>query len=174
MAVLLYQIGIFIAIQIAAMFGRNSRNTAIVLISIFTILQVFMSWLLLLQFITIYISYNVSNNSLSNKNENQGNHAQKKTIQFNKLNMSNYGISENNPILMNSIPSSYSFLNKLKSLKNGIDYNRKGSIEVNGFANPIDVYEFTITGNHLCKLYVYAYHSRNVEEIPFPFIHLTS
>ena len=62
MAILLYQIGIFIAIQIAAMFGKNSRNTAIVLISIFTILQVFMSWLLLLQFITIYVSYNISNN----------------------------------------------------------------------------------------------------------------
>ena len=61
MAVLLYQIGIFIAIQIAAMFGKNSRNTAIVLISIFTILQVFMSWLLILQFFTIIISYIVSN-----------------------------------------------------------------------------------------------------------------
>ncbi|WP_264558997.1 hypothetical protein [Flavobacterium sp. N2270] len=69
MAVILYQIGIFIAIQIAAMFGKNSRNTAIVLISIFTILQVFMSWLLLLQFITIYISYNVSNNLFFNKPE---------------------------------------------------------------------------------------------------------
>ena len=62
MAVLLYQIGIFIAIQIAAMFGKNSRNTAVVLISIFTILQVFISWLLILQIITIIISYNISNN----------------------------------------------------------------------------------------------------------------
>ena len=69
MAVLLYQIGIFFAIQIAAAFGKNSRNTAIVLISIFTILQVFMSWLLLLQFITIYISYNVSNNLFLKKTE---------------------------------------------------------------------------------------------------------
>ena len=62
MAVLFYQLGIFIAIQIAAVFGRKSRNTAIILISIFTILQVFVSWLLLLQFITIAISYNISNN----------------------------------------------------------------------------------------------------------------
>lgn len=174
MAVLLYQIGIFIAIQIAATFGRNSRNTAVVLISIFTILQVFMSWLLLLQFITIYISYNISNNYFSNKNKTQENqHQRRQTIQSDKFNISNYGISESNPILMNSIPSSYSFLNKLKSLKNGIDYNRKGSIEVKGFANPVDVYEFTISENYLCKLYVYSYHSRNVEEIPLPFIHLT-
>lgn len=60
MAVLLYQIGIFIAIQIASFFGKNARNTAIILITIFTLLQVFMSWLLLLQLITIYIAYSFS------------------------------------------------------------------------------------------------------------------
>ena len=65
MAVLLYQVGIFIAIQLAAMFGKNSRNTAIALISIFTLVQVFMSWLLFLQFFTIIISYIISNNWFS-------------------------------------------------------------------------------------------------------------
>ena len=80
MAVLLYQIGIFIAIQIAAMFGRNSRNTAIVLISIFTILQVFMSWLLLLQFITIYVSYNISNNLFFSSTPNKSVAKPQKTI----------------------------------------------------------------------------------------------
>ena len=80
MAVLLYQIGIFIAIQIAAMFGRNSRNTAIVLISIFTILQVFMSWLLLLQFITIYVSYNISNNLFFSNTPNKPVAKPQKTI----------------------------------------------------------------------------------------------
>ena len=60
MAVLFYQIGIFVVIQISAIFGKNARNTAIVLISLFTIIQVFMSWLLILQFITIYISYEIS------------------------------------------------------------------------------------------------------------------
>ena len=65
MAVLLYQLGIFIAIQIAAVFGRRSRNTAVVLITIFTFLQVFISPLLLLQLITIYISYGVSQNSMN-------------------------------------------------------------------------------------------------------------
>ncbi|MGV8947702.1 MAG: hypothetical protein ACOH1N_14840 [Lutibacter sp.] len=71
MAVLLYQIGIFVAIQIAAMFGKKTRNTALVLISIFTILQVFMSWLLLLQFITIFISYMVSNKIFFDEEESQ-------------------------------------------------------------------------------------------------------
>jgi len=60
MAVLLYQIGIFIAIQIASFFGKSARNTAIILITIFTLLQVFMSWLLLLQLITIFIAYSFS------------------------------------------------------------------------------------------------------------------
>ncbi len=45
--------------------GKNSRNTAIALISIFTLLQVFMSWLLFLQFFTIIISYIISNNWFS-------------------------------------------------------------------------------------------------------------
>lgn len=62
MLVILYQVGIFIAIQIAASFGKNSRNTAVVLISIFTFLQVYMSWLLVLQFFTIYLAYRFSSN----------------------------------------------------------------------------------------------------------------
>ena len=71
MAVLFYQIGIFIAIQVAAIFGKKSRNTAIVLISIFTILQVFMSWLLILQFFTVIISYVISNNWFLNDSKNE-------------------------------------------------------------------------------------------------------
>lgn len=168
MTVLFYQIGIFIAIQIAANFGKNSRNTAIVLISIFTILQVFMSWLLILQFITIYISYIISNNFYFN-NINDKN---RKTSVSKIFNMSNYGLSESNPILMDSIPSTYSFLNRLKSIKDNIEFERRGSINVNGFANPMDIYEFTISDNFLCKLYVYSYHNRNVEEVPLPFIQL--
>lgn len=67
MAVFLYQIGIFLAIIIAANFGRRTRNTAVILISIFTVLQVFISWLLLLQFFTIFLSYQISNSILSNR-----------------------------------------------------------------------------------------------------------
>lgn len=79
MEVLLYQIGIFLAIQIAAKIGKNSRNTAIVLISIFTILQVFMSWLLVLQFITIFISYIVSKN-FSSKEKTNTNSSEKNEV----------------------------------------------------------------------------------------------
>ena len=67
MAVFLYQLGIFLAIIIAAKFGRKTRNTAVILITIFTILQVFMSWLLLLQFFTIFLSYQISNSFLSDR-----------------------------------------------------------------------------------------------------------
>ncbi len=69
MAVLLYQIGIFLAINIASLFGKKARNTAVILISIFTILQVFMSWLLLLQFVTIFLAYSLSNNFLEKKTQ---------------------------------------------------------------------------------------------------------
>lgn len=62
MEVLLYQIGIILVILIAGKLGKNARITVIVLISIFTILQVYMSWLLILQFITIIFSYIISKN----------------------------------------------------------------------------------------------------------------
>jgi len=73
MAVLLYQIGIFMAIQIASLFGKSARNTAIILITIFTLLQVFMSWLLLLQLITIFISYKVSKRWFENSENESSN-----------------------------------------------------------------------------------------------------
>lgn len=69
MEVILYQLGIFFTIQIASIFGKSLRNFAILLICIFTIFQVFTSWLLILQFITIFFSYNFSNNLFFKKNE---------------------------------------------------------------------------------------------------------
>lgn len=83
MSVFLYQLGIFLAIQIVSRFGKNSRNIAIMFISFFTILQVFMTWLLLLQFITIIISYIFSEqlffqpkekNKINNENINRIKH----------------------------------------------------------------------------------------------------
>jgi hypothetical protein len=70
MEVLLYQIGIFIAISIAGKIGKNARIIAIVLISIFTILQVYMFWLLALQFFTIIFSYIISKSFSNNKKTN--------------------------------------------------------------------------------------------------------
>ncbi|MES2862691.1 MAG: hypothetical protein V4666_01095 [Bacteroidota bacterium] len=57
MLILLYQIGIFLAIQIAASFGKSSRNVAVTLIAIFSILQIFAYWLLIFQFVTIFIAF---------------------------------------------------------------------------------------------------------------------
>ncbi len=73
MGILIYQVGIFITIQIFAFFGKSSRNTAIVLISIFTLLQVFTSSLMIIQFITIFISY-VFSNSILSESKNTVNH----------------------------------------------------------------------------------------------------
>ena len=57
MNVFLFQLGVFLTIVIASFFGRKTRNAVVILISIFTLVQVFMSWLLLLQFVTIFIAY---------------------------------------------------------------------------------------------------------------------
>lgn len=67
MTILLYQIGIFFSIQLAAIYNRKSRNVAVLLIIVFTLLQVYTSGLMILQFITIYISYKISKNLITNK-----------------------------------------------------------------------------------------------------------
>lgn len=67
MEVVFYQFGIFIAIIISASFGKSSRNVAVFLISVFTILQVYFSSLMLLQFFTIFITYHISKTIFSEK-----------------------------------------------------------------------------------------------------------
>lgn len=104
MTVLFYQIGIFLAIIIASKFGQKSRNTAVILISIFTVLQVFVSWLLILQFVTILIAYQFSN-SILNREINQ-----KSLRNFNPVSFSDYGLSKNNPILLINIPTAYKYI----------------------------------------------------------------
>ena len=87
MAVLIYQIGIFLAIQIASFFGKSARNTAIILIVLFTLLQVFMSWLLVLQLITIFISYRVSRYWFPQKKHSK--------VEFTDAMFTNYNRSKN-------------------------------------------------------------------------------
>jgi predicted membrane protein len=69
MAVLIYQIGIFLAIIISAAFGKKARNVAIILISILTVLQVFTFGLMALQFVTIFVAYYFSSKWFDKKVE---------------------------------------------------------------------------------------------------------
>lgn len=162
MAVLLYQVGIFLAILVASSFGKKSRNTAVILISVFTLLQVFMSWLLLLQFFTIFIAYQISN-SLINKNSDKG----QKTYPL-RTN-SGYGLSENNPVQLTSIPASYRYINGLNLFNPNLSYERMGSTQSPRFENMIDIYEFKNGNRHFCNVYVYPYASADNIEIPKPF-----
>jgi uncharacterized membrane protein (DUF485 family) len=164
MAVLLYQVGIFLAIIIASAFGKKSRNTAVILISIFTIVQVYMSWLLLLQFFTIFLAYQVSN-SLTNKKIDEG--IQKIPIKTN----TGFGLSENSPVLVTSIPSSYQYINRLNSYSEHLSYIRRGSTQSPRFGNMIDIYEFKYGNRHFCTVYIYPYASVESSERPKPFHH---
>ena len=162
MAVLLYQVGIFLAIIIASTFGKKSRNTAVVLISIFTLLQVFMSWLLLLQFFTIFIAYQISDSMLDKKN---GNGPFQNPFRTN----SGYGLSENNPVRLTSIPASYRYINGLNSFNPSLSYERIGCTHSPRFEKMIDIYEFKKSNRFFCKVYVYPYANKDNIEIPEPF-----
>lgn len=162
MAVLIYQIGIFLAIIIASTFGKKSRNTAVILISIFTLLQVFMSWLLLLQFFTIFIAYQISNSFLNKKNDNG-------QLPNPLRNNTGYGLSENNPVRLTSIPASYRYINGLNGFNPSLSYERMGSTQSPRFEKRIDIYEFKKNNRFFCNVYVYPYANEDNIEIPKPF-----
>lgn len=163
MAVLFYQIGIFLAIIISSNFGKKSRNTVVILISIFTILQVFVSWLLILQFLTVLIAYQFSNSIIHKKNN------KKNSQNFNSISFSDYGLSKNNPILLVDLKASYKFINQLNTFNNQLSYRKLGNTKSAKFENMIDMYEFRKSNVFFCTVYVYPYASQNIIEIPKPF-----
>ena len=68
MEVIAYQIVIIIIIIIAGgIFGKSIRDKLIFVISIFTFFMIFKTWLIILQFISIYIGYSISQDLLSKK-----------------------------------------------------------------------------------------------------------
>lgn len=166
MAVVFYQIGIFFVIIISSYFGQKSRNTTVILISIFTILQVFVSWLLILQLVTILIAYQFSN-SIINKKNNKSN-----SQNFDRISFSDYGLSKYNPILLIDLKASYKFINQLNTFNNQLSYRKLESTKSAKFENMIDIYEFRKSDVFFCKVYVYPYASQNIIEIPKPFNHI--
>jgi hypothetical protein len=76
------------------------------------------------------------------------------------------GFDLDNPILMSSIPASYVYLDALCSLMQGLEYNRIGPVNSMNFAEIIDKYSFTMNGSNFCELYIYPYHSENLNFIP--------
>tara|TARA_B110000285_G_scaffold225959_1_gene284941 strand:+ start:110 stop:1222 length:1113 start_codon:yes stop_codon:yes gene_type:complete len=76
------------------------------------------------------------------------------------------GFDLDNPILMSSIPASYVYLDALCSLMQGLEYNRIGPVNSMNFPEVIDKYSFTMNGSSFCELYIYPYHSENLNFIP--------
>lgn len=60
MGVLLYQAAIFIIIIFSGYSSKKSLNTATIIIVVFTLFHVFVPWLMVLQFVTIGVSYVVA------------------------------------------------------------------------------------------------------------------
>lgn len=60
MEILYFQIAIFFVIFIIGSFGNRARLNISLIIGLFTLLAVFTSFLMVLQFFTIFFSYNFS------------------------------------------------------------------------------------------------------------------
>ncbi|GAB2765721.1 hypothetical protein [Salinimicrobium soli] len=84
----------------------------------------------------------------------------------------NYGTSLENPVLLSSIRTGYNYCDKLQKLDEDLEYRRRGSNLVAGFEKPVDAYDFKRFGKDFCTVYIYAYHSEDIEEVPAPFFRL--
>lgn len=82
---------------------------------------------------------------------------------------SEIGLNKDLPILIESIPLTYSFLDRLKSVKEGIRYERIGPVFSESFPNPIDKYDFYLDGHKICSLFIYSYHNESIFVLPEPF-----
>ena len=85
-----------------------------------------------------------------------------------------YGLSKQNPVLVKDISTSYSYLNALCSIREGIEYERIGPIYLKNLPKPMDKYKISILGEQLCFLFIYAYHSENIFKIPSAFMKLNT
>ena len=81
----------------------------------------------------------------------------------------NIGLTKTNPILLNSIPSSYSYLNTLCTIAEGLSYERIGSVQTEEFSELMDKYTFVLNNTKFCDIFIYPYHSENIFIIPTPF-----
>ena len=60
MGVLIFQISLLLIILGSTFLGRKTRNWVILGLIIFTIIEVFMPWLMIVQIFTIIIGYSIS------------------------------------------------------------------------------------------------------------------
>lgn len=84
-------------------------------------------------------------------------------------NLSDIGLTKANPILLSSIPSSYSFLDALSTISEGLSYERIGSLEAEGFTKLLDKYTFAFNNKKFCDVFIYPYHNEDIFIIPAPF-----
>lgn len=66
MLVLGFQIFFFILILISGLFGKKVRNFVVIGSLVFTVIMVFMTWLIILQFITIIFAYFITESYVEN------------------------------------------------------------------------------------------------------------
>jgi len=83
------------------------------------------------------------------------------------------GLTKANPILLSSIPASYSYLDALCTVSKGLSYERIGSLQSEKFAKLLDKYTFVLNNKKFCDIFIYPYHNEDNFIIPAPFKNLT-
>ena len=69
MELFIFQIAVFAIIFLSSIFGREALNKTVLVVSVFTLIAVFMTWLIILHFITIVISYSLAITNINREQE---------------------------------------------------------------------------------------------------------
>ncbi len=82
-----------------------------------------------------------------------------------------YGLEVTNPIPVDSIDSSYAYLERLRTINGAkIKYKRKGSTIIPNIKKPIDAYEIFEDDEVITTIYIHAYNVYNSQKSPKGFI----
>ena len=78
-----------------------------------------------------------------------------------------FGHEVTNPIPVNTIMGSITYLGKLKTLDGEkVQYERYGSTSATNNNNPIDIYKISVEGRKIATLHISPYNKKNSERPP--------
>lgn len=78
-----------------------------------------------------------------------------------------YGLEVTNPIPVDSIDSSYAYLERLRTVNGAkVTYKRKGSTIISNIKKPIDAYEIFEDDKLVATIYINAYNNYNSQKPP--------
>lgn len=104
--------------------------------------------------------------TLNNSNVKLGEVRRKFPVLKGQVRTESYGLTNYTPILLTSVQSTDRFLETILANNSKLSYLKLDSVKYNNLSQPIDKYEFSKNGKFLVIIYIYPYHTSNLDIIP--------